>query len=287
MAELLVVATPIGNLKDMSERMKEALGACDLIAAEDTRVTMKLLSHLGIKKPMVSLHRHNEGQKAEPLVRRMVEEDLTVCVTSDAGTPGISDPGIELVRAAIDAGVRVTPIPGPTALAAHLSATGFDARSFAFYGFPPREGKALKENLSKAAARGIPVALFYESPHRVVGLCETILELFPDCHLSVACDLTKLYEVILTGQAAEVVQQLKANPNVEKGEYSVAVSWNAPPQEEQAPASPMPIECALVQKMLSGLSLSEAAESVQAEGRARNEVYKARLALKKLIDREA
>ncbi|MEA4897608.1 MAG: 16S rRNA (cytidine(1402)-2'-O)-methyltransferase [Eubacteriales bacterium] len=279
MAELYVVATPIGNLSDLSERMKWALSSCDLIAAEDTRVTMKLLNHLGIKKPLTSLHRHNEGQKADALAERMLAEDLMVCLTCDAGTPGISDPGVPLVRAAIERGIRVTPVCGPSALTAHLSACGFDARAFAFYGFLPREAKALKAALQSAWDAHLPVSVFYESPHRVLKLMETICALSGDCRVSVACDISKRYEQIVTAPALEVLEKLRANPNIEKGEYSVAVAWPDRPAAEP-PREALPVEAELILAMLDGLSLQDAAERALADGRARNEVYRARLRIK-------
>ncbi len=174
MARLLVVATPIGNLSDLTPRMREALESADLIAAEDTRVTMKLLNRMEIKKPMVSCHRHNEDIRAPQLVARMLAEDLTVALTCDAGTPAVSDPGHLLVRAAWEAGIPVTPVCGPSAVTTALSAAGFDAREFVFYGFLPREKKALGEKLDDVRASGVPVAVFYESPHRVVALVESI-----------------------------------------------------------------------------------------------------------------
>ena len=152
MARLFVVATPIGNLNDLTPRMREALACADLIAAEDTRVTMKLLNRMELKKPLVSCHRHNEDVRAPQLIERMLAEDLTVALTCDAGTPAISDPGHLLVRAAWEAGIPVTPICGPSAVTAALSAAGFDAREFAFFGFLPREKKALHEKLDAVRA---------------------------------------------------------------------------------------------------------------------------------------
>ena len=170
MARLLVVATPIGNLNDLTPRMREALACADLIAAEDTRVTMKLLNRMELKKPLISCHRHNEDARAPQLIERMLAEDLTVALTCDAGTPAISDPGHALVRAAWEAGIPVTPICGPSAVTTALSAAGFDAREFAFYGFLPREKKALSEKLDAVRATGVRVAVLYESTQRVVAL---------------------------------------------------------------------------------------------------------------------
>ena len=138
MSTLYVVATPIGNLQDMTPRALETLRGCALIAAEDTRVTRKLLTHFDIRVPLVSCHRHNEARRSDEIIARMLEEGIDVALTCDAGTPAVSDPGYALVDAAWGAGIRVVPICGPSALTAALSASGFDAREFAFYGFLPR-----------------------------------------------------------------------------------------------------------------------------------------------------
>ena len=179
MPKLYVVATPIGNLSDLTPRMRQALEEADLIAAEDTRVTMKLLNQFDLKKPMISCHRHNEEGKAPLIVDRMLEEDLTVALTCDAGTPGISDPGHLLVRACWEAGIPVEPVCGPSAVVTALSASGFDAREFAFYGFLPRERKALSDKLKAIHQAGIPVFVLYESPHRVVELVAALAGLWP------------------------------------------------------------------------------------------------------------
>ena len=150
MAKLYVVATPIGNLSDMTPRAVETLKSVAFIAAEDTRVTGSLCAHFDIHTRLVSSHRHNEEQKAPAIVEKMLEEDLDVAVVTDAGTPCISDPGWALVREAAEAGVEVLCIPGPTAMASALSISGFDTREFAFYGFLPRGGKELKEKLKAA-----------------------------------------------------------------------------------------------------------------------------------------
>lgn len=282
MPELYVVATPIGNLNDLSPRMAQAFEGCQLIAAEDTRVTLKLLNHLGLKKPLVSLNRHTEGQKAPGLVQRMLAEDLTVCLTCDAGTPAISDPGTNLVAAALQAGIRVTPVCGPSAFTAHLSACGFDNRSFGFYGFLPRERGALREKLQEIGRSGLNVAVFYESPHRVVDLVEALGAAYPACRLSVACDLSKLYEKILTGPWQQVLSQLEANPNVEKGEYSVVVELPPPPP----PQAGLPVEGRLLLAMLEGQDLNQAALAALDEGCARNQVYRAKLKIRQFLGEE-
>lgn len=281
MAKLYVVATPIGNLGDLTDNMRVAFEGCDLIAAEDTRVTMKLLNHLGIKKPLVSCHRHNEGRRAEELVERMLREDLTVCVTSDAGTPAISDPGWAIVSAARAAGIEVSPVVGPSAVTAALSVSGFQSASFAFLGFLPRERAALDEALVNFSKTGIPVFVAYESPHRVVKLLEAVAEKFPQARVLVACDLTKKFERIDAGSAVEVLEALRNNPNVGKGEYVVAAEL--PPAKEAPEAGkPRDAAAAILEAMLNGASLKDAADAAL-DGFPRNEVYRAKLRVKEFL----
>lgn len=282
MARLLVVATPIGNLNDLTPRMREALESADLIAAEDTRVTMKLLNRMELKKPLVSCHRHNEGARAPHIVERMLAEDLTVALTCDAGTPAISDPGHILVREAWEAGIPVTPICGPSAVTTALSASGFDAREFAFYGFLPREKKALHEKLDAVRATGIPVAVFYESPHRVASLVEAIAALWPQCTLAICADLSKKFEWLLRGAPQEVLKRLIANPNVEKGEYCLAVDLSAVPASETPESAAISAVAWMAERLYAGESLEKAAEAARARGFARNEVYRAGLFLRPL-----
>jgi 16S rRNA (cytidine1402-2'-O)-methyltransferase len=263
--------------------MRQALENADLIAAEDTRVTLKLLNQFDIKRPMTSCHRHNEEGKAPQIVARMLEEDLTVALTCDAGTPGISDPGHLLVRACWEAGIPIEPVCGPSAVVTALSASGFDAREFAFYGFLPRERKALGEKLDAIRRTNIPVFVLYESPHRIVDLVGAIAEKWPRCLLCVCSDLTKRYERIYRGEAAQVLSQLRANPGVEKGEYCLAadISMLPPaPQEE----GKIPVAAWMLSKMLDGASLAQAAREAQDAGYARNEVYKAKLRITGMFD---
>lgn len=278
MPKLYVVATPIGNLSDISPRVREALSCCDLIAAEDTRVTMKLLNHLDIKKPLVSCHRHNEEARAPQIVARMLAENLTVALTCDAGTPAISDPGNLLVAAAWEAGIPVEPVSGPSAAITALSASGFDAREFAFYGFLPREKKALREKLDSIRAVGIPVAVLYESPHRIVELTAEIARAWPGSMLLVCCDLSKKYESLQRGTAEEVRDALVANPNVEKGEYCVVarVPEKREVEEKQAGAAEY-----MLLKMLAGMEIQEASDAAGEAGYARNEIYRAKLEIKR------
>ena len=285
MPRLYVVATPIGNLNDLTPRMRQALEGADLIAAEDTRMTMRLLNQFDIKRPMTSCHRHNEEDKAPRIVEKMLAEDLTVALTCDAGTPGISDPGHLLVRACWEAGIPVEPVCGPSAVVTCLSASGFDAREFAFYGFLPREKKALNDKLEAIHRTGIPVFVLYESPHRIVDLVTAIAEKWPDCLLCVCSDLTKRYERLYRGNAPRVLEQLRANPGVEKGEYCLAVdiSMLAPVHSQAEMPS---AEAWMLSKMLDGADLAQAARQAQDAGYARNEVYRAKLRIADMFDEE-
>ena len=285
MSKLYVVATPIGNLSDLTPRMREALEAADLIAAEDTRVTMKLLNQFDLKKPMTSCHRHNEDQKAPQIVERMLAEDMTVALTCDAGTPGISDPGHLLVRACWEAGIPVEPVCGPSAVVTCLSASGFDAREFAFYGFLPREKKALGDKLDAIHRAGIPVFVLYESPHRIVDLVEALAEKWPRCALCVCSDLTKRYERIYRGAAPEVLAALRANASVEKGEYCLAADISMLPPAE-APVQRPSAAAWMLERVLEGGDLREAVQAASEAGYPRNEIYRAKLRISELFEEE-
>ncbi|MBQ6594646.1 MAG: 16S rRNA (cytidine(1402)-2'-O)-methyltransferase [Clostridia bacterium] len=284
MPKLYVVATPIGNLNDLSPRMRDALERADLIAAEDTRVTMKLLEHFGLRRPLTSCHRHNEEGKAPGIVQRMLDEDLTVALTCDAGTPGISDPGQALVAACWEAGIPVEPVCGPSAVTTALSAAGFDARVFSFHGFLPREKKPLREKLEEIRDQGIPVFVVYESPHRIAELTEVMAEALPGCRLCVCSDLSKRFEKIYRGSAGEVRDQLKANPNVEKGEYCVVAELPAV-RADPGEAGTARLSCRLflADLMLDGRTASDAKAAAKEAGYPRNEIYRAMLEIDRWI----
>ena len=285
MPKLYVVATPIGNLNDLTPRMRQTLEAADLIASEDTRVTMKLLNQFDLKKPMTSCHRHNEESKAPQLVEKMLSEDLNVALTCDAGTPGISDPGHLLVRACWAAGIPVEPVCGPSAVVTALSASGFDAREFAFYGFLPREKKALSNKLDAIRRAGVPVVVLYESPHRIVELVAALAEKWPECLLCVCSDLTKKFERLYRGAAPEVLSQLKANASVEKGEYCLVADISMLPPPE-SPSQRPEAAAWMLSRMLEGEALSDAARAAQEAGYPRNEVYRAKLKIGELFEEE-
>ena len=237
---------------------------------------MKLLNQFDLKRPMLSCHRHNEEQKAPQLVERMLAEDLTVALTCDAGTPGISDPGHLLVRACWDAGIPVEPVCGPSAAITALSVSGFDARRFAFYGFLPREKKALNDTLDDIRRANIPVFVLYESPHRIVDLAAAIAGKWPECMLCVCSDLTKRYERIYRGAAGAVLEALRGNASVEKGEYCVVADISALPPVEPKVEKPR-VDAFMLARMLDGDDLSDAASAAMDAGYPRNEVYRAKL----------
>ena len=284
MPTLYVVATPIGNLQDMTPRAIETLRNVALIAAEDTRVTKKLLNVFEIDKPLTACHQHNEEGKGAWLADKMLAENIDVAVTTDAGTPCISDPGYGLVKACVERGIEGLAIPGCCASVSALSVSGFDTREFVFYGFLPREKKDLKEKLL-SMARGVAVAAVHESPYRVTELVEVIADILPDTHISCSCDLTKLHEKTIRGTAGEVHQMLKDNPKTEKGEYCLILDFHGVKlPEEKAPAAEVSLEAQLVEQMLDGLDLRDAQNELVLRGAKKNAVKQAALRLKKLFE---
>ena len=284
MARLYVVATPIGNLGDMTPRAIETLRSVDLIAAEDTRVTRALLNHFGIDTPCVSNHQHNEEARASSLPQRMLDEELDVAVVTDAGTPCISDPGSVLAREAAALGIEVLAVPGPTAMASALSVSGFDTREFAFYGFLPRQKKELREKLLAMKKSGVPVGVVHESPHRVIELVRVIAETLPGCMVSASCDLTKLYEKTIRGTADEVLDMLESNEKAEKGEYCLVLDMSGVELEAESEKTSASLEAQLFEEMLSGCDMRLAAQTLMERGYKRNEVYKARTNVQRFFD---
>ena len=283
MAVLYVVATPIGNLQDLSPRGAETLRNADLIIAEDTRVTMKLCQVFSLKAPLVSCHRHSEDSKAPGLARKILDEDLSAALVTDAGTPCISDPGSEVVKACAEAGIPVIPVPGCCAGIAAVSVSGYDAREFAFYGFLPREKKDIRAKLEEIA-RGAKVAILHESPFRITELTEVIADTLPGAMLTVCCDLTKLHEKTLRGTPEEVLRELKANEKTEKGEYCVVLDLHGVSlPEPETETAEWPLEAKLIEEMKQGKTLREAQDALAEAGEKKNAVKQAALTLKKLF----
>jgi len=283
MAVLYVTATPIGNLQDLSPRAVETLRAADWILAEDTRVTMKLCQVFDLHARLISCHRHNEENIAASLAEKMLEENLTAALVTDAGTPCISDPGNEVVAACIEREIPVLPIPGCCAAVSAISISGFDAREFAFYGFLPRNGRELRAKL-KDLPKGPAVAALHESPFRIIELTEAVADVLPQARMAVCCDLTKLHEKTIYGSPRETLEKLKSNPKTEKGEYCVILDLHACRAEEQeAPETgcARSLEARLTDLMKEGCSLREAQEKLVTSGEKKNAVKQAALQLKK------
>ncbi len=204
---IYLVTTPIGNLEDISDRQRRILESCDLVACEDTRRTGLLLSRLSIKKPLLSYHDHNEAARAEELAEKAAAGEC-VAVVSDAGTPGISDPAYRVVRAAVERGVPVVPVPGPSAVMAALVASGLPTDRFVFEGFLPQKGERRWRRVEELLEEERTVILF-ESPHRIVRLIEEISIRAPSRPLVLAREITKLHEEFLRGTAAELAERVK------------------------------------------------------------------------------
>lgn len=282
---LYVVATPIGNLGDMSPRAIEVLKSVALIAAEDTRMTMKLTQHFGIETPLTSCHRHNEQGKAEGIVRRMLEEGIDVAVVTDAGTPAISDPGTILVRQAAEAGIEVVAVPGPSAMAAAMSVSGIDVTEFTFLGFLPREKKDLQAALRSAAQR-TQAGIVHESPYRVLDFMCVLADTLPQAYVSVSCDLSKLHELTLRGPVADVLARMQVNEKTEKGEYCIVIDFRAVPREEPKAESTLCLEARLLDLLLQGADMRDASRRLVEEGEKKNAVYAAALRLKGMLREE-
>ncbi len=221
---LYLVATPIGNLEDISLRALRVLREADLVACEDTRHTGQLLKHFDIEKPTVSYHEHNEAGRTAELLGKL-EAGARIALVSDAGTPLISDPGYRLVTAAIAAGIPVVPIPGASALLGALSAAGLATDAFRFCGFLPAK-TAQRRNMIEQLREETCTLVFYEAPHRILDTLADIAEIFGERPVAVARELTKMHEEFLRGTASEVAAELAARPAV-KGEITLVVGKGA------------------------------------------------------------
>ncbi|MCL6506041.1 MAG: 16S rRNA (cytidine(1402)-2'-O)-methyltransferase [Bryobacteraceae bacterium] len=257
---LYLVATPIGNLEDITLRALRVLRQADLIACEDTRQTRKLLDHYGISRPLVSYHEHNERRRAKELLARL-ETGASVALVSDAGTPLISDPGYRLVEAARDAGIAVVPVPGPSAVVAALTASGLPADTFHFAGFlPARRSERLR---TLASLRNEPATLvFYEAPHRILDTLADVEETFGPRRMVLARELTKIHEEFLRGTAAQIRQVLSERPSI-RGEITLVVE--GAPSQTPTPAGEAELLAAVLERQRQGLSRMEAIKAVARE----------------------
>jgi 16S rRNA (cytidine1402-2'-O)-methyltransferase len=267
---LTVVATPIGNLGDLSPRAADALRQADVVACEDTRRTATLLREAGSRAPMLPAHEHNEAARAADLARRIVAGEHVVLV-SDAGMPGISDPGARIVAAVVAAGAPVTVVPGPGAVEAALVASGLAGEGYTFLGFPPRRGAERERALAAAAAMAVPVVLF-ESPKRLPALLADLARLAPGRPAAVCRELTKLHEEVVR-DVVEALASRFAEPV--RGEVTVVLGAS-PPQVDRGDGA---LEDALGRLLDAGLTPATAATAATALGLGkRNAAYEAALA---------
>jgi len=225
---LFVVATPIGNLDDITLRALRVLRDASVIAAEDTRRTAQLLARHGIATPTTSLHEHNEAAKSASLIARLERGDH-VALVSDAGTPAVSDPGERLIRGAIEAGIRVEPVPGPSAVLAALTASGLPSESFMFLGFPPTKAKDRKLWFRRLLAIG-QTAVFFEAPHRITETLRELSQIAGDCEVAVGRELTKVHEEFIRGRLSDVLPLLQDA----RGELTVVVKIGEIPETSHA-----------------------------------------------------
>jgi 16S rRNA (cytidine1402-2'-O)-methyltransferase len=219
---LFVVATPIGNLEDLSPRARQTLAEVDLIAAEDTRHTGRLLSHLGLKTRQFALHEHNEARAAQTLIEQL-KDGKSVALVSDAGTPLVSDPGYRLLQAAHASGIAVSPVPGPSAVTAALSVSGLPTDRFGFEGFPPAKSAARRKWLQARAADNRTL-LFFEAVHRIAATLTDMVEVFgADRQAFLGRELTKLHEQCRRASLGELLDEVASGAIVSKGEFVIAI----------------------------------------------------------------
>ncbi len=276
---LYLCATPIGNLEDMTLRGVRVLKEAAVIAAEDTRHTRKLLSHFDIHTPLVSYHEHNKASRGPELVGRLLAGE-DVAVVSDAGLPGVSDPGADLVKLALAAGAPVTPVPGANAALSALVASGLDTDMFLFVGFLPRAAKKRRELIASLA--GLPYTLiFYESPHRLAATLAELTASFGDRHAAVGRELTKKFEEFVRGPLADLTGCFAARET--RGEITLVVAGGTGKAAAAAPtALPEEPAAAVAALVAGGLAKKEAIRRVATErGLHRREVYQAVVAAEK------
>jgi len=281
--KLYIVATPIGNLSDMTPRGIQTLTDVDMIAAEDTRHSRILLSYFGIKTPTFSCHKFNEEKRGAFFISAL-QEGKSIALISDAGTPCISDPGHRLVKMAAEAGIEVISICGANAVAAALSVSGFDASQFIFLGFLPRSIKEIEKKINVIPYGFSHPLVFYESPLRITKTLAWLAENYPAADICLCNDLTKRYERIYRGIPETVQEELSQNPNAGKGEYTCVIRLNA--EEKTEDIEELSLEAQLVDIMVrESATLKDAANILHKNisGVNRKTIYTAMLHVKELL----
>ncbi|MGO1501946.1 MAG: 16S rRNA (cytidine(1402)-2'-O)-methyltransferase [Marinobacter sp.] len=275
---LYIVATPIGNLEDLSPRASKVLSNVSVIAAEDTRHSGRLLQHLGISKPLIALHDHNERGRVQSIVNQLAA-GADVALISDAGTPLISDPGYVLVREVRAEGLRVSPVPGPCALVAALSAAGLPTDRFLFVGFLPAKRTGRRTALGELS-KEVATMVFYESPHRILVTVSDIADVMgAQREIVLGREITKTFETFYSGEAADVLAELTEDPHGSRGEFVVMVR-GAPKAESGLMAGALDVD-QLINLLMAELPLKKAAKMAsELTGLGKNELYQRALDLK-------
>jgi 16S rRNA (cytidine1402-2'-O)-methyltransferase len=280
---LYIVATPIGNLEDITARAIRVLGEVDIIAAEDTRHSRGLITHFGLKTPMISCHKFNEGKRGAFFIDALLE-GKSIALISDAGTPCISDPGHKLVSEAAAAGIEIVPVCGASAVIAAVSVSGFDGSQFAFIGFLPRGKNALNGLIEIISC--VETVAFYESPKRIMSTLSVLKEKLPSAQICLCNDISKKFERIYRGTAEEILAEIFENPSAEKGEYTCVVNLKISLTDELHETNSYSLESQLVDIIVkTGCTLKEASQKLHETRKkiSKKEIYSAMLNLKELL----
>lgn len=282
MGSLYVVATPIGNLEDISKRALRIMESVSIILCEDTRVSIKLLNHYGIKKKLVSYHKFNEEKKLDEIIRKLKDGE-DIALISDAGTPLISDPGYILVKECRNLGIEVIGIPGASAIITALSISGMELNNFSFFGFLSTNNKKFESDINIIKNSEVKTVVLYESPKRIVKLVERLCKFFPNSNLFIGSDLTKMHERGFFGKIEEVYEIIKNDSKIEKGEYVLVLEKEEIKTEEETESSSL--ESFIIDVMVKdNISMKEAIERVSIDKKIpKNKVYNASLRLKEIL----
>jgi 16S rRNA (cytidine1402-2'-O)-methyltransferase len=282
MGNLYVVATPIGNLSDMTERAVETLKKADYILCEDTRNSIKLLNHFNIKNRLVAYHKFNEQEKTESIIKDL-KEGKNIALISDAGTPCINDPGEVIVRNARENKIPVLGIGGISAMVTALSISGLDTTSFTYYGFFPREKKEQDQVIEEITNSKVKTFIFYESPKRIIKTVELLAKKIPNQKISISKELTKLHEKNFYGDINKVLEELKKDDKTTSGEYTFIIEKKDIVKKEEQNVS---IEAKLIDLIIkNNITVKGAVDKLNKESKdlSKKEIYKASLNLKDIL----